>query len=77
MKKIEFKLKKQYHEVFSLEPNDLGQSSLTQLYKSFTSPLKKMPFYIIVPLALLSAVLLYVLFGQLIVKLASLLQYGF
>lgn len=71
------KLQKEFNTVFSLPPNDLGNKWLTYLYGFFAHPLKKMPFLYIIPLSVLGAILLYVLLGQLVVKMVSILQYGF
>ncbi len=71
------KLQEEFHRVFSLPPNDLGNKWLTHIYKYITHPLKKMPFVYIVPLSVVAALMMYVLFGQLVVKLVSILQYGF
>lgn len=70
-------LQHEFNRIFSLPPNDLGNKWLTYLYKFFTHPLKKMPFIYIVPLSVLFATLLYVLLGQLVIRLVSVLQYGF
>ena len=70
------KLKEKFNEIYSIEPNDLSFGFLTRLYKQTTGPLKKMPFLYIVPLALIFAICLYILFGHLVVGLVSLLQYG-
>lgn len=77
MKSINLRLKKSLRETYFIEPNDLGYGRLTNTYKRFTHPLKKMPFAIIIPLSLLGAVLMYMVFGYLIVRLVSILQYGF
>lgn len=65
------------NDVFSLEPNDLGSQTLTRMYKFITSRLKSMPFFYIIPLSGLGAILMYLSFGHLVVKLVSILQYGF
>jgi hypothetical protein len=70
-------LKNRMEDVFSIEQTDLGFHHLTVLYKLCTSRLKSMPFMYILPLSVFVAVLAYVVFGPLIVKLATLLQYGF
>lgn len=71
------KLEKEFQEIFSLKPNDLGNRYLTAIYKYITSPLKKMPFIYVVPTSFVVAIMLYVLLGQLVIKLVSLLQYAF
>lgn len=70
------RLQQQLHEIFSLEPNDLALPPLTRLYKMTTGRLKTMPFLYVIPLAFIFAIVLYILFGQLVIKLVSLLQYG-
>ncbi len=77
MRTAELKLKRKLNEVFIHEPNDLGLNFLTNLYKILTSPLKNIPFVLIVPLSFVFAAAIYVLFGKLIIKLVTLLQYGF
>jgi hypothetical protein len=71
------RLQKKLHEVFAIEPTDLSIRPLTRIYKRSTRHLKTMPFIYIIPMAFLVTILLYVVFGHLVVKLASLLQYGF
>ncbi|MDA1316731.1 MAG: hypothetical protein O3B87_01755 [bacterium] len=63
--------------IFAIPPNDLHHKLLTNWYKLATSPLKRMPFIYIVPLSLGASLAVYMLFGQLIIQLVSLLQYGF
>lgn len=69
-------LKKHLREIYSLEPNDLHMGLLTRVYKQATRRLKRMPFIYIIPLAFLVSIGLYFIFGQLVVGLVSLLQYG-
>lgn len=69
-------LQEQLQEIFALEPNDLSLPPLTRMYKITTGRLKTMPFLYVVPLAFIFAIVLYILFGQLVIKLVSLLQYG-
>lgn len=68
---------KNMQSIFAIAPNDLHQKSLTNLYKIATQPLKRMPFVFIIPLSLGASLAVYMLFGQLVIKLVSLLQYGF
>lgn len=68
---------KSMHAIFAIAPNDLHQKSLTNWYKIATQPLKRMPFVFIIPLSLGASLAVYMLFGQLVIKLVSLLQYGF
>lgn len=77
MKTIPYRLKHKLQEVYFVEPNDLGNTTLTTVYKIGTSFLKQMPFIFIIPLSMAFSVMLYVLLGGLVVRLATLLQYGF
>ena len=70
-------LDREFDRIFAVPPNDLGNTRLTFFYKFFTRPLKQMPFLYILPLSFLTAVFLYYLFGSLLIKLVSILQYGF
>jgi hypothetical protein len=70
-------LDQKLYEVFVVKPNDLGSRRLTALYKIITKRFKVMPFLYIVPLSLIVAIVAYILFGHLIVKLTTLLQNGF
>lgn len=70
------KLKHKLQEVYAVEPNDLGISWLTRIYKMITFRLKDKPFLYIIPLTFVLSACLYVVFGQLVVRLTSLLQYG-
>lgn len=72
-----FKLKKYLDEVFFIEPNDLGLSWLTGLYKGLANRMKTFPLIVIIPISLLVTLGIYFLIGALIVKLVGLLQYGF
>ncbi len=76
-RKFELKLKYALQDVFSVEPNDLGSRILTDWYGRLTDQIKTMPFRYIVPLSLLAAIILYMVFGHLLIRLVSLLQYGF
>ena len=77
MRTIELKLKRKLNEVFILEPTDLGNNLLTNLYHQVTSRFKTMPFIYILPLSILLAVVSYFILNYLLVKLVNLLQYGF
>ncbi len=77
MKNIHYRLKHKLNEVFLIEPVDLGPNFLTLLYKKITNPLKYWPFVYIIPLSLLISLSLYLIFGPLLLKLVTLLQYGF
>ena len=75
--KTEILFKKKLDEVFFLEPNQIGPNLLNTLFKDFSANFKKMPFLIIIPFSLLLSLISYFLFNSLIIKLVSLLQYGF
>jgi len=77
MKTANFYLKKKMKEVFIVEPNDLNIDFLTNFYKKATSYLKTTPFIIIIPFSFLAGLFIYLIFGYLIVRLTTLLQYGF
>jgi len=77
MKTANFYLKKKMEEVFIIEPNDLSISFLTNFYKKLTAYLKTTPFIIIIPLSFLVGLVIYLIFGYLIVRLTTLLQHGF
>ena len=70
-------LKTKLEEVYLGEPNDLQLPILTKTYKYTTRCLKRMPFLYIIPFTLVVSVLLYVFFGFSVVRLVSILQYGF
>lgn len=69
-------LRKKIREVYSVEPNDLHIMPLTKWYKMLTGRLKQMPFLYVVPVAFLIVLVMYLVFGHLVVGLAGLLQYG-
>lgn len=71
------RLKQKLEEVYSIQPNDLHFRPVTRIYKLLTRPLKQMPFLFIIPGALATALVMYLMFGHLMVGLVSLLQYGF
>jgi hypothetical protein len=71
------KFKNRLDEVYLVEPNDLGNPLLTKIYKKTTGILKIMPFIYIVPLSMVLSLVLYLGFGHSLIKLVSLLQYGF
>lgn len=77
MKDINFRMKQKMNEVFSIEPNDLGKGYLTTFFKKITSYLKTMPFIYVIPLTFLVSVALYFILGRFLIKLVSILQYGF
>lgn len=65
------------HQVYVVEPNNLGNGYITDWYRFLVSYLKYMPFLYIIPLSLAGTVFVYLLVGPLLVRLATLLQYGF
>ncbi|MEK7495205.1 MAG: hypothetical protein AAB788_03855 [Patescibacteria group bacterium] len=77
MKSINLRLKSKMNEVFSIEPNNLGASALTYYFKKITTYFKVMPFIYIIPLTFLVSVTLYFLLGRFLIKLVTVLQYGF
>ncbi|MBP9690586.1 hypothetical protein KBD81_00745 [Candidatus Woesebacteria bacterium] len=68
---------KHFEEIYSLPPNDLHNNLLTRLYKLGTAPLKNVPFLYIIPISILVGAVLYLVTGQLVIRLVNLLQYGF
>ncbi len=77
MRTFDYRLQQKLDEVFMLEPNNLGTTFITVLYHRLTKFLKTMPFVFVIPLSFITAVVLYLIFGPLLIKLVSLLQYGF
>ncbi len=71
------KLKERFDEVFVVEPNDLGIPILTHWYRVINRYFKKAPFIIVIPASFIMVLLLYGIFGYLIIRLATVLQYGF
>lgn len=70
-------LKKRLDEVYGLAPNDLHHPVLTKSYKMLTGKLKTFPFKIILPLSFFATVAAYVVLGFLLIRLVSVLQFGF
>jgi hypothetical protein len=77
MKNINFRMKQKMNEVFSIESNDLGFNFLTNYFKKFTAYLKVAPFIYIIPITFLVSISLYFILGRFLVKLVTVLQYGF
>jgi len=77
MKEINFRMKQKLNEVFSVEPNDLGSDFLTFYFKKITAYFKVIPFVYIVPITFFISIFLYFLFGRLLVRLVTILQYGY
>jgi len=77
MTEINLRLKNKLNEVFVVGPNDLGIDFLTFYFKKITVRLKIMPFVYVIPSAILLALILYFLFEKLLVRLVTILQYGY
>lgn len=77
MRAINLRLKKKLNEVFFIEPNDLEVGFLTFYFRKITAYFKVIPFVYIIPFTFLMSVFLYFLFGKLLVRLVTILQYGF
>ena len=77
MKTINIRLKKKLNEVFFIEPNDLGIDFLTFYFKKITAYFKVIPFIYVVPFTFLISIILYFLLGRLLVRLVTILQYGY
>jgi len=74
---LQLSFKKNIDETFMIEPADWGVSIITDWHHFFTKPLKRYPFIIIIPLSTVVVVTLFIVFSTLVIRLASLLQYGF
>jgi len=70
-------MKQKLNEVFSIEPNDLGVDFLTFYFRKITAYFKVIPFVYIIPLTFLISLFLYLLLGKLLIRLVTILQYGF
>ncbi len=70
-------LRKKLNEVFVVPPNDLGVDFLTEKFKRITGLLKTMPFLVLIPLSFGLSILVYLIFGYILVRVVSILQYGF
>jgi len=77
MNSINFRMKQKMNEVFSVEQNELGIGFITNYFKKITSYLKTAPFIFVIPLAISISLFLYIIFGRLLVKLVTILQYGY
>lgn len=69
-------LKHKYHEAFIVDPSDLGNPTLTKIYKLISGRLKIMPFLYLIPISILVILGMSLLFGFSVVKIATLLQNG-
>lgn len=77
MKHSYSELRDKMEEVYLVEPNDLGFARATYLYRKINVYFKQMPFLFIIPLSFVVAILLSIFFGPFIIRLTTLLQYGF
>jgi len=77
MTEINLRLKKKLDEVFSIEPNDLGIDFITFYFKKITAYFKTIPFVYVIPFTFLISLVLYLLLGKLLIRLVTILQYGF
>lgn len=77
MNKINYRMKQKMNEVFSIDQNDLGANYLTNNFRRITSYFKVMPFVYVIPITFLASVFLYFIFGRFLIKLVTVLQYGF
>ena len=77
MKEMNFRLRQKLNEVFLIEPNDLGSNFLTFYFRKITARLKTIPFAYVIPFTFLISLILYLILGKLLIRLVSILQYGF
>ncbi len=70
-------LLRQFNRIYTIPPNDLHVSFLTGWYKRLTSPLKGIPLIYIIPLSLFMVGALYWVLRGGVIRLTTLLQYGF
>lgn len=70
-------LKNKYHEAFIVDPSDLGNPTLTKIYKKVSGSLKTMPFRYLIPISILIIFMVSLIFKFSIVRIATLLQNGF
>lgn len=71
------KIRKHYREVYAVSVNDLSVPFLTNIFKRYAPYLKYFPFRIILPISVVGALAAYLIFGMMIIRLVSRLQYGF
>lgn len=74
---MNLRMKQKLNEVFSIEPNNLGVNYLTHYFKKITVYFKIAPFVYIIPITFLVSISLYFLLGRFLIKLVTVLQYGF
>jgi len=77
MNRMNLRLKQKLNEVFFVEPNDLGAGFLTNYFHRATADLKTMPFIYVIPISLLASIVMYFVLGRFLIKLVTVLQYGF
>jgi hypothetical protein len=77
MKSDIIRLRRKLNEVFVVEPNDLGLPYLTSFYRRINIFFKRMPFIVVIPASLIGTLFLTFFFDYVIVRLTSILQYGF
>lgn len=77
MKSDFVRLKNRMEEASIVEPNDFGFGLVNHMYRSINRFFKNAPFVIVVPGAVFIALCIYLIFGFLAIKLASILQNGF
>jgi len=77
MRSMNLRMKQKLNEVFSVEPNDLGVGFMTNYFRKITAYLKIMPFVYIIPVTFLASIFLYFVLGRFLIKLVTILQYGF
>ncbi len=70
-------LRTKLNQTYELTPNHFGISVVDRLFSLVTQPLKTFPFKFYVPMAIIAAGIMYLFVGFLVVRLATILQYGF
>ena len=70
-------IKSRINNTYTLMPNDLYWTKITYLYKLFTQPLKSFPFKIYLPISIIIGIFSFFIFRFLIIRLVSLIQFGF
>lgn len=77
MKNINYRMKQKMNEVFSIEPNNLGINLLTNYFRRIAFYLKNAPFIVIIPLMIILSIFLYFILGRQLIRLVTILQYGY
>lgn len=70
-------LKKRYNEIYSLKPQSFRSSYMQGLFNFIARHLKTFPFKVFIPVSMGFAMVLLFIFGVFIVRLVTILQYGF